>query len=1077
MKSLFSFIFLIVITNNLIAQEENLSRLLRFPDIYKDKIAFVYAGDIWIVESNGGTARRLTSHKGMELFPKFSPDGEWIAFSAEYSGNRQVYVISVDGGTPKQLTYYNDVGPMPPRGGFDYRILDWTPDGKNVLFRANRLPWGVRMGKYFTVSVEGGFEKPLQIPEGGGGMLSPDGTKMVYTPIDREWRTWKRYRGGRAQNVWIYNLINNTSEKITDDIGTENQPVWVGNSIYYSSDETGTLNLTAYNLSSKQKSPVTNFTNYDVLWVSAGPENIVYENGGYIYKYNPTSNINEKIQIKVFGDFPNTISYLKDVNYFINWFEISPSGKRGLFEARGDVFTVPAENGEIINLTQTPGVREIDPVWSPDGKSIAYLSDRTGEYEIFTRPADGSGNEKQITNNGTIWRFAPVWSPDSKKIAFSDKNQKLFYVDVKSGKVVEADHSGYNDIRDYQWSPESKWLTYSKGSDSRMSSVWVYSLDNNEAMQLTSDFTDEFNPVFGAEGKYIYFLSNRDFNMQFSAWEFNYVYTKPTRIYVAPLNSSIPALFQPKSDDEDSQNNNSNGNGNEKEEKTEVVIEPDGFENRVAVIPGNAGRYFSLLPVRDGVTYLYRDDSGTKLKMYNIKSEEEVTILESIGSYVLSADGNKVLYSKNSSYGIVDTKKNQKNSNGRLSLDGMMMKINPKKEWAQIFVDGWRVLRDWFYDENMHGNDWNKMREKYEPLVKFVSHRADLDYIFGELGGELNSGHVYVNWGDIPTVERIDGGLLGCELIADPSGYYKITKIFRGENWHNNFRSPLTEHGVNINEGDYILKIDGEEVTTKDNPYKFLEGKADKVITLLISSKPDYSSAHQEKVKPIKRETDLRYLDWVESRRELVDKLSNGKIGYIHLPNTGGPGNRELFKNFYPQTNKKALIVDVRYNGGGFIPDRMIELLDRPLLNYWVRRGIKPNPTPVFSNQGPKVCLINAYSSSGGDAFPYYFRKRGLGKIIGSRTWGGLIGYSGNPDLMDGGSVIVPRFRLLDTEGKWAVENEGVYPDIEVVDRPELVAKGEDPTLEKAIEVLMEDLKNNPPKDLIVPTIPDESKK
>ncbi|MGB5846855.1 MAG: hypothetical protein WBH40_00115, partial [Ignavibacteriaceae bacterium] len=602
MKYLFSIFFLIVFSINPIAQEENLTRLLRFPDIHKDKIAFVYAGDIWIVSSDGGTARQLTSHKGMELFPKFSPDGEWIAFSAEYSGNRQVYIMSVNGGTPKQLTYYNDISQMPPRGGFDYRILDWTPDGKNVLFRANRLPWGKRMGKYFTISVDGGFEKPLQIPEGGGGMLSPDGTKMVYTPIDREWRTWKRYRGGRAQNVWIYDLVNNTSEQITNDIGTEYQPVWVGDKIYYSSDETGTLNLTSYDLSSKQSAAVTNFDDFDVLWVSAGTENIVYENGGYIYKYNPTSNKNEKVPIKVFGDFPNSLSYLKDVKDFHNWFEVSPTGKRGLFEARGDVFTVPAENGEIINLTKTSGIREIDPVWSPDGKSIAYLSDRTGEYEIFTRSADGSGNEKQITSNGTIWRFAPIWSPDSKKIAFSDKNQKLFYVDVESGKVVEADHSDYNDIRDFQWSPDSKWLTYSKGSDSRMSSIWVYTLDKNEATQLTSDFTDEFNPVFGTEGNYIYFLSNRDFNLQFSAWEFNYVYTKPTRIYAAPLNSSVPALFQPKSDDEDSENIKGNGNGNEKEEKIDVVIEPDGFENRVAVLKSPSGGYSSLFPAEDGVT-------------------------------------------------------------------------------------------------------------------------------------------------------------------------------------------------------------------------------------------------------------------------------------------------------------------------------------------------------------------------------------------------------------------------------------------------------------------------------------------
>jgi tricorn protease len=463
--------------------------------------------------------------------------------------------------------------------------------------------------------------------------------------------------------------------------------------------------------------------------------------------------------------------------------------------------------------------------------------------------------------------------------------------------------------------------------------------------------------------------------------------------------------------------------------------------------------------------------------MYNIKDEEEVIILEDIGEYVLSSDGKKVLYSKGNEFGIVEAQKNQKNTDGRLSLNNMEMKIIPKIEWEQIYADGWRILRDWFYDKNMHGNDWNKMREKYEPLVKYVSHRADLDYIFGELGGELNSGHVYVNWGDFERVKRIDGGLLGCELEADPSGYYKITKIFRGENWKSDFRSPLTGHGVKVNEGDYIIKIDGQEVLTKQNPYKFLENKSGKVISILVNDKPSYEGAHEEKVKPVSSETNLRYLDWVESRRALVDKLSDGKIGYIHVPNTSIDGNEELFKNFYPQANKDALIIDDRYNGGGMVPDRMIELLDRPVLNYWTRRGRKPNPVPGFTHQGPKVCLINAYSSSGGDAFPYYFRKRNLGNLIGMRTWGGLIGYAGNPDLIDGGSYNIPVFRFLDTDGNWAVENEGVSPDIEVLDRPDLVVKGQDPTLEKAIEVLLEELKNNPSKKLNVPNPPDESKK
>ncbi len=1079
MKRYLSFLIVLVLSINLIAQtDDDLTRLLRFPDINNNKITFVYAGDIWIVDANGGTAKQLTSHEGMEIFPKLSPDGKWIAFSGEYSDNRNVFIISTEGGTPIQLTYYNDVGIMPPRGGYDYRVLGWTPDGKNVLFRGNRLPWGERMGKYFTISIDGGLEVPLPIPEGGGGMLSPDGTKMVYTPIDREFRTWKRYRGGRAQDVWIYDLVNNSSEQITDYSGTDNQPMWIDNRIYFTSDRTGTLNLYSYDLISKQTAELTTFDNYDVLWPSAGLGKIVYENGGYIYKYDIATNQNQKVPIKVFGDFPNTFPYVKNVKDQINWFEISPTGKRGLFEARGDVFSVPAEYGEVENLTQSAGIREMDPVWSPDGKWIAYLSDRTGEYELYMRLSHGSGDEKQITRNGTIWRFSPKWSPDSKKLAFSDKNQDLWYIDVKSGNTILVDNSDYNDITDYSWSPDSKWITYTKGSGSLMSSIWVYSLEDKDMMQLTSNLTTEFNPVFSKDGKYLYFFSNRDFNLQFSNWEFNYVYTDPTRVYVAALNDEIPALFQPKTDMEmiDS-DDKSETKKDENNSEVVVKIDAERFEKSIKVLPGVSGLFSSLQPCENGVLYIYRNDAGSKLKFFNQNDEEEKTILEDIGNYVVSSDGKKIIYAKSGEYGIVDIKENQKNTDGRLDFSKMDMKVFPKEEWEQIFVDGWRILRDWFYDANMHGLNWEKMREKYEQLVPFVVNRADLDFIFGELGGELNAGHVYVNWGDFQRVKRFEGGLLGCEIEADQSGYYKITKIFKGENWHNDFRSPLTEFGVNVNRGDFILAIDGQEIKTNDNFYKYLENKADRVVTLLVNNKPSEDGAREEKVKPVKSETNLRYLDWVDSRMKMVDELSGGKIGYIHIPNTTFEGNRELFKYFYPQTKKDALILDDRYNGGGLVPDRMIELLDRPLLNYWVRRGIKPVPVPTASHQGPKACLINGYSSSGGDAFPYYFRKRGLGKLIGTTTWGGLIGYSGNPGLMDGGLINIPVFRFLDTDGNWAVENEGVSPDIEVVDRPELIAKGQDPSLEKAVEILMEELKNNPPKELIVPNPPDESKK
>jgi len=1055
------------------------ARLLRFPDIHQDKITFVYAGDIWIVNSSGGVANRLTSHKGMELFPKFSPDGQWIAFSAEYTGNRQVYVISVNGGQPKQLTWYNDVGPMPPRGGYDYQVLGWTPDGKNVLFRGNRLPWGVRMGRYYTVPVKGGMETPLQIPEGGGGMLSPDGSRMVYTPIARAFRTWKRHRGGRAQDIWIYNLKENTSEQITDFEGTDNQPVWINDRIYFTSDRDFTLNLFEYNTLTKTTRKVTNHNEYDVLWPSAGPQYVVYECGGFIYKFNPATVETGMVPIEVFGDFPATHPYYKNVSQDINWADISPTGKRALFEARGDIFTVPAEKGEILNLTQTPGIREINPVWSPDKKWIAYWSDKTGEYELFIRNHVGSGSEKQITQNGTIWRFPPVWSPDSKKLAYSDHNHRLFLLDAKSGEEINIDHDCFGDIRTYTWSPDSRWLAYVKTADNRMNVICIYSLDQAKSFQLTDAMTDNFNPVFDPKGRYLYFLSNRDYNLTFSDYEFTYLYTDPTRVYVATLSKDIPRPFIPDSDHEIISASSDADKNKDKDKESgaspDVKIDIKGFENRISAIPGSSGQYNQLSATDKGVLYLFQEGEKRHLKFFDIEEEKEETILEDIRAYELSDDRKKLLYMKGRQYGIVDAKPNQKNSDGHLKLDDMKIKIDPRAEWKQIFTDGWRLLRDWFYDPGMHGMDWNAMREKYEVLVPYVAHRADLDHIFGELGGELNSGHVYVGPGDYPEIERIDNGLLGAELTADASGYYKITKIFPGENWHNDFRSPLTEPGVHVKEGDFLLAVNGHPVHTNENPYRYLENKAGHIVTLTVNNKPSVQNAREEKIRPVQRETNLRYLDWIESRRKYVEETSGGRIGYIHLPNTAQEGNRELFKYFYPQTKCDALIIDVRYNGGGFIPERMIELLDRPVLNYWTRRNARPVSTPGFTHQGPKVCLINAYSSSGGDAFPYYFRKRGLGTIIGTRTWGGLIGLSGNPGFMDGGAFRIPTFRFLATDGHWDVENVGVSPDIEVLDRPDLVAAGKDPSLEKAVEILLGALKEHPPEKLIIPDPPDLS--
>ncbi len=1048
------------------------TRLLRFPDIHEDRVVFVYAGDLYVAPSSGGTAVRLTSHEGLEQFPKFSPDGSQVAYSAEYNGTRQVYVIPSSGGTPRQLTWYNDVGAMPPRGGSDYRVLDWTRDGQHVLVRANRLPWGVRMGRYHLVPASGGDEMPMAIPEGGGGMFSPDGSKVVYTPIDREFRTWKRYRGGRAQEVWIYDLDNNTSEQLTDNPATDHQPVWVGDNIYFTSDRDYTLNL--YRYSPDGSEAVTSHTEFDVLWASAGPSAVVYENGGWLYRYDPRSGESRRLEISVGGDRPATLPRVVEASEFIESADLSPSANRVLITARGDVFSVPAKDGPVRNLTRTPETREINASWSPDGKLLAYLSDASGEYEIWVRPV-GGGDARQVTKDGAIWRFAPVWSPDSNMLIFGDKKQRLNVVQVDSGRVRVIDSSVYNDITDYSWAPDSRFVTYVKNNEMGIGDVWVHSLADRRNYAVTSSMTNESEPVFDPQGRYLYFLSSRDQDLQFSSIEFNYMVTNSTRVYAAQLNADQPALFLPKSDEVAvaSDANDDEDNGESEDEAVMVNIDFDGLEDRVVALQSGGGNYNNLAASPKGPVYVSGQNGDNKVMLFNLEDEEEVTVLEGVESFSLSGNGEKVLYSASSALGIADLAAEQDASEGRLELDDMELLVDPTIEWQQMYVDGWRILRDWFYDPNMHGMDWDAIRSKYEPLVKHVAHRADLDYIFGEIAGEMNAGHIYVQSGDQPAVERRNGGLLGAEFKREGDAY-QISKIFKGETWQAAFYSPLAAPGVDVSVGDYVVAVNG--VSTKDtqNFYQLLENTGGDVVTLTVNDRPSKRGSRDVMVRTVTSETQLRYLDWVEDRARRVDELSGGRIGYVHLPNTAGDGNRELFKRFLPQMNKDALIIDARYNGGGFIPDRMIELVSRRPLNYWKRRGLEPLATPTFSHTGPKATLINGYSSSGGDAFPYYFKKLGLGPLIGTRTWGGLIGISGNPSLADGGSILASTFRFMDTDNEWAVENEGVSPDIEVVDRPELVAAGKDPTLEEAVKVLLEELEKTPPGAVKAPPAPTE---
>jgi tricorn protease len=915
--------------------------------------------------------------------------------------------------------------------------------------------------------------------------------------VMNEWREWKRYYGGRASDVWIYDLKGNTAEQITDDPGIDQQPVWIGNTVYFASNRDRTLNLFAYDRATKATRKATTHDVFDVLWPSGDGSRIVYENGGWIYLFDPAAGASNRVSIRVEGDLPHTLPYFKNVTEDVDFAAISPTGKRALLTARGDVFSVPAEKGEIRNLTESPGVREMNATWSPDGRWIAYLSDRTGEYEIYVRPADGSAPERRVTTDGRIWRFSPLWSPDSKKLAFSDKDRLLQWVDVASGKVKEADRSVQGDITDYKWSPDSRWLAYTKVGETQLPAIWLYAADEGKARQLTSGLTAEAEPTWDPKGRYLYFLSNRDFNLTFSGYEFNYLYTNPTRVYVGVLAAAGPALFLPESDEEEPSKEpppsvrladaeeapaKKGAGAAEGEEKPDgakkapvrVKVDFEGFEQRVRAVPGPSGNYQNLAAGEGAVFYMFNSGSGpSALKKFGFEERKEETILDRASGYDLSADGKKILYRQGGeTYGIIDPKPGQKVGDGKLALDNLKLRIEPRAEWTQMYTDAWRTLRDWFYDPAMHGVDWPGLRARYAEFLPSVATRSDLDFVFGQLGGELAAGHVYVQEGNAPGPERVEGGLLGAEIEAHPSGYFRVAHIFPGENWHSDFRSPLTEPGVHVEEGELILAVDGQPTDKVDNFYRLLENKADRVVALLVNDKPSRDGARTELVRPVDNEQNLRYLDWVLATRAKVEKASGGRIGYIHLPNTAVEGNRELFKYFYPMAHKDALILDDRYNGGGFIPDRMMELLNRPLLNYWVTRDGQPNSTPGFVNRGPKVALMNGQAGSGGDAFPYYFRELGLGPLIGTRTWGGLIGLSGNPALADGGTITVPTFRFLTTEGQWAVESEGVAPDIEVVDRPDALAKGQDPTLEKGIEVLLEALKKNPPKKIAVPPPP-----
>ena len=1073
-------ITLLLLGTGLMAED----RLFRFPDISSDKIVFSYAGDLWTVPISGGLARRITSDRGLELFAKFSPDGQSIAFTGQYDGNTHVYFMPTEGGEPVRLTYHPAVANIAERFGPEHVVMDWTEDGQKILFRSRRDVLDVWSGKLMLADIKGGMPQELPVPDAGFASFSPDQTKIAYCPIYRDFRTWKRYMGGMAQDVYIYDLKTFDQERLTDWRGTDNMPMWAGDKIFFNSDRTGTLNLYAYDIPTKQTRQVTTFDDFDVRWPSLGPGHIVFENGGFLYLLDLNTEEYNKVSISL-GSEKNLIrpEYAK-VSGLVRDVELAPDAKRALFSARGEIFTVPAEHGNTRNLTQTSGVHEKEPVWSPDGRSIAYISDRSGEDEIYLMAQDGEHPAKQLTDDRRGYLYNLIWSPDSKKLAYADAQTNLYILDAASREVTTVETDNRNNIREFSWSPDARWLVYTRYPDQTyISTIYLYSVENNENYRVTSGVTNDYSPVFSRDGHYLFFLSDRNYNAALGGYEFNFIYNGMTGIYMMLLAEDTPSPFAPLSDEveiaSDKKPEKDKKAGDDKADKDVKAvltkIDIPGLEQRELAIPIEPGNYSGLGCVGDRIYYFsnpYGGLSGRKgtqdreLRYYDIKEKKDNLFLTKAGNYCLSADGKSIMFSAGGSYIINDALAPAADqSTGRLNLDNMEMYLDRSQEYVQMFDETWRRYRDFFYDSLMHGTDWKAIHDRYAQLVPYAAHRYDLYYILGEMVGELSCSHTYIQGGDYYKPPSDKMALLGTDFTADQaSGLYRFGKIYQGKNWEEALRAPLTEPGVEVQQGEYLFEVDGEKLTTAVNPYKLFVNKSDRIITLKVGPTEDIKAAREVKVRPIGDEQSLWYYDWVERRRAIVDSLSDGKIGYIHIPDMDSRGLNEFVKQFYYLYTKEGLIIDVRYNGGGFVSQLVLDRLRRIVVGMGAGRfeGISTYPGTAF--HGHMACLLNEFSCSDGDIFPFYFREYGLGPLIGKRSWGGVIGIGGSRPLVDGGIVFVPGGGSYDMQSSWVMENIGVEPDIEIDQEPKLVMQGRDPQLEKAIEVVMEKIKNEPKK-------------
>ena len=1123
-KLVFAVIFLAV-ASSLLAAQSNPSLLLRYPTVSKTQIVFNYAGDLWIVSRDGGDARRLTSGIGIEALPFFSPDGSMIAFTGEYDGNRDVYVVPAAGGVPRRLTYH-------PAEEY---VAGWTPDGKKVLFSS----WGNSFMHFedqlYTVPIEGGLPTALSLPIAEDASYSPDGTHIAYVPHPKWQEAWKRYHGGQTTPIWIADLKDSSIVKVPRENSNDHHPMWVGDTIYFLSDRNGPVSLFAYDTKSKQVSEALHSDGLDFKAATAGPDAIVIEQFGAIKLYDLQSHQAKNVNIHISGDIAAVRPHFSKVDpKRIQNFSISPTGARAVFEAWGEIFTVPTDKGDIRNLTHSPAVADRDPTWSPDGKSIAYFSDESGEYELCIRDQNGLGSVRHMNlGNPPSYFYTPTWSPDSKKIAYIDKRLQLWYVDLDkpAPKLVDTDYywTFSNAVTGQTWSPDNKWLAYTKQLQSGLHAVFVYSLDQSKAFQITDGMSDALYPIWDKNGKYLYFTASTNTALSSAGLDMTSDEHRVTRnIYLAVLSKDEKSPLAPESDEEkakdekkpdqdkekdkakdqskdknkdkgkatdadkdkgkdDKDKDNKDKDKDKKDEPVVVKIDIDGISQRILSLPIPAKNYLNMLGGKSGILFLsegplmvteddYPNVSQT-IQKFDLSKRKVDKILDDVNDFAVSFDGEKILCRKGDSWATASPDDGPGGSGapkpgfGPLKLDGWEVYVEPRAMWKQIYNETWRIERDFFYDPHFHGLDIEKAKKKYAPYLDGIGSREELTYLFQECLGEMTVGHMFVGGGESSDPKKFKGGLLGADYSLE-NGRYRFAKVYNGENWNPGNEAPLTQPGVNVKAGDYLLAVNGRELHASDNIFSFFEETAGKQVVIKVGTNPDGKDSREVTVVPVESEENLRHLAWIEGNRRRVDEATGGRVAYVHVPNTAGAGYTSFNRYFFSQVGKEAAIIDERFNEGGQLADYIIEYLKRPLMSKVTTREGHDWFSPSEAIFGPKVLIINEMSGSGGDALPWYFRKAGVGTLVGKKTWGGLVGIGGYPQLIDGGNVTAPRAAIYGLNGDWEVENHGVAPDVEVDLEPAAWKQGRDAQLEKAIEVVMQQLKDHPLPEIKRPQYP-----